>query len=181
MLDGVFNFDPQALLVIVVRTATVYLFLLVALRLTGKRELGQLNPFDLVLILVLSNAVQNAMTGPDTSLTGGITAAIVLLLINLIFSAVVNRNPTVRQLLEGSPTLLVHDSAFIPAHLAKEKITEDEVLEALREHGIDKVSQCQSAVLEVDGSISVITNGDESNKPLPSHVRHRRRYTQHRS
>jgi uncharacterized membrane protein YcaP (DUF421 family) len=177
-----FNWDPTTLLLIAVRTAIVYTFLILGLRLTGKRELGQLNPLDLVLILVISNAVQNAMTGPDTSVTGGMVAAITLLIINQILSYFRDRSDKADRFLEGSPTLLVHDGQFVTANLAKENLTEDDVMQALREHGVDKVSDCQTAVLEVDGSISVIIKSDQtrpSNLPLPQQMR-RRRIMRHR-
>ncbi len=182
MLNQMFNWDLAALLQIVLRTAIVYTFLILGLRLTGKRELGQLNPLDLVLILVISNAVQNAMTGPDTSVTGGMAAAITLLIINQILSYFRGHNDKADRFLEGSPTLLVHDGKIIAAHLAKEHLAEDDVEQALREHGVDKISDCQSAVLEVDGSISVISKSDQtkpSNLPLPQQVR-RRRNMRHR-
>lgn len=182
MLNQMFNWDPAALLQIVVRTAIVYTFLILGLRLTGKRELGQLNPLDLVLILVISNAVQNAMTGPDTSVTGGMVAAITLLIINQILSYFRDHSEKADRFLEGSPTLLVHDGQFVTANLAKENLTEDDVMQALREHGVDKVSDCQTAVLEVDGSISVINKNDQtkpSNLPMPQQMR-RRRIMRHR-
>lgn len=177
-------FASGSLLEIIFRTAFVYTFLLVALRLRGKRELGQLNPFDLVLILVLSNAVQNAMVGTDTSLTGGIVAALVLLGINWLLSYVGERNATFEQMLEGMPTPLVHNGELLMPHLLHEGLTETDVEEALREHGIADLGHCQSAVLEVDGSISVISCDDVAkvtNLPMRQHVKKMRRFTKHTS
>ncbi len=185
ILNQMFNFNsstPITMLEIAARTTIVYIFLIVGLRLTGKRELGQLNPLDLVLILVISNAVQNAMTGPDTSVTGGIVAAITLLIINQILTYFRDHNERAGQFLEGSPVLLVHDGKFVTEHLIHEHITEDDVMQALREHGVDKVGDCQSAVLEVDGTISVINKNDQtkpSNLPMPQQMR-RRRIMHHR-
>src|SRR5437667_10516325 len=102
---------------IVIRTFVVYLVVVIGLRVFGKRELGQMTPFDLVLILTLSNSVQNAMTGPDTSLAGGIISASTLLLSNWVLGTFGVRIPAVRKWLTGNPTLLVHNGKPIPAHL----------------------------------------------------------------
>src|ERR1051325_9032710 len=102
------------LLEIAARTLIVYVVVVLGLRVAGKRELGQMTPFDLVLILTLSNAVQNAMTGPDTSLTGGIVAAATLLTANWALSMIGLRIPGVRKWLIGNPTLLIHDGKLIP-------------------------------------------------------------------
>src|SRR3954453_5935021 len=104
-----FNTNPVTLGEIVLRTFVVYLVVIFGLRVAGKRELGQMTPFDLVLILTLSNAVQNAMTGPDTSLTGGIIAACTLLISNWLVNDVAVRIPGIRKWLIGDPSLLVHD------------------------------------------------------------------------
>lgn len=101
------TFD-STLLLIVARTLIVYLALLLGMRLTGKREVGQMTPFDLVLLLLISNAVQNAMTGPDTSVSGGIVAAATLLLVNAFLTRLVWRHRRVRKLIEGSPRMLIH-------------------------------------------------------------------------
>src|SRR6201993_398950 len=96
---------------IVLRTSVVYVLILIGLRLTGKREVGQMTPFDLTLLLLLSNSVQNAMTGPDTSLLGGIAAASVLLVMNYVLGKISGRSRHVRKLIEGCPTLLIHNSS----------------------------------------------------------------------
>src|SRR5947209_17416315 len=94
-----------------------------------------MTPFDLTLLLLLSNAVQNAMTGPDTSLMGGIVAACTLLLMNFLVAEVSGGNRRFRRLIEGQPTLLIHDGAIISAHMAREHVSTDELHRALREHG----------------------------------------------
>jgi len=175
-----FEFDPTILLQIVLRTSMVYVFLLLLLRFTGKRELGQLNPLDLVLILVLSNSVQNAMTGPDVSVTGGIVAASTLVLINAIFAFSRSRNEQVEHFFEGTPTTLVRRGQVDANALHKERLTRDELAQALREHGVEDITECQLAMLEVDGSISVIS-GQESTKPLPQYIKKRRRFVQKQS
>ncbi len=152
--------SARVLIEIVVRTATIYLVILVGVRLSGKREVGQMTPFDLTLLLLLSNAVQNAMTGPDTSLWGGIAAAITLLLMNYFIAELSGVNRRFRRFVQGSPTLLIHNGELVPANMAREHVTEDEVERALREHGIASVKDVSLAVLEVDGSISALKYDD---------------------
>src|SRR2546425_8821095 len=101
---------------IALRTAVIYAVVLVGVRLSGKREVGQMTPFDLTLLLLLSNSVQNAMTGPDTSVLGGIVAASTLLLLNYLVAEVSGGNRRFRKLLQGSPSLLVHDGKIIATH-----------------------------------------------------------------
>src|SRR5215467_5262961 len=125
----------HALLEIALRTSVIYILVLIGIRLTGKREVGQMTPFDLTLLLLLSNSVQNAMTGPDTSLVGGAVAAGVLLTMNLVLGRVSGLNRRWRRIVQGSPTLLVHKGHIIPDHMQKEGISEDELMRALREHG----------------------------------------------
>jgi uncharacterized membrane protein YcaP (DUF421 family) len=151
---------PAVLVNIALRTAAIYLVILLGVRLTGKREVGQMTPFDLTLLLLLSNAVQNAMTGSDTSLLGGIVAALTLLILNYVFAEFSGVNRRFRRLIQGSPTLLIHNGTVIPAHLAKEHVTLDEVQRALREHGIAHIQDVALAVLEVDGSISCLKHDD---------------------
>ncbi|HYM09519.1 MAG TPA: YetF domain-containing protein [Bryobacterales bacterium] len=150
----------KALLDIVFRSAVVYAFVLAGMRLTGKREAGQLTPFDLVLLLLISNAVQNAMVGPDTSLGGGITAAATLLVMNLAVVHLVFRGGRVAGALRGSPTLLVLDGRLVPEQLKREELTLEDLSQAFREHGVGEISDVHMAVLEVDGSISVVRNDD---------------------
>jgi uncharacterized membrane protein YcaP (DUF421 family) len=141
---------------IVARTFIVYLALLAGLRLAGKRELGQMTPFDLVVILLIANAVQNAMVGPDTSVTGGLIAAGVLVSVNYGVAAARERLPWLRRAVEGTPTLLINDGRFVQEHLRREGLEEDEVLMAIREHGVSDVKDVRIAVLETDGSISIV-------------------------
>jgi len=156
IMDQVFNWAPLSLGVVVFRTIVVYLVLWALLRLAGKRELGQMSLFDLVVLLVISNAVQNAMVGPDTSLTAGLLAAATLVFVNWFVDRFGLRFPWLRERIIGSPTLLVHDGEIIPDHLRHEGLSTDEVLQALREHGVDELASVKSAVLEVDGTISVV-------------------------
>ena len=141
---------------IVARTLIVYLALLAGLRLAGKRELGQMTPFDLVVILLIANAVQNAMVGPDTSVTGGLIAAGVLVTVNYGVAAARERLPWLRRAVEGTPTLLINDGRFVEEHLRREGLEENDVLMAIREHGVSDVKDVRIAVLETDGSISIV-------------------------
>lgn len=141
---------------IVARTAVVYAALFIGLRLMGKREMGQMTVFDLVLLLVISNAVQNAMVGQDTSITGGLIAAACLLLLNRLVALVRLRSPRLRRVIEGTPTVLVSRGRFMEAGLRREGIDRSEVETALREHGVAGVERVRLAVLEPDGSISVV-------------------------
>jgi len=150
----------HVILEIVLRTIVIYLVVLIGVRLSGKREVGQMTPFDLTLLLLLSNSVQNAMTGPDTSLVGGIAAATTLLLVNRLVAALSGSNRRLRKVIEGGPSLLVHDGQLMTAHLAKEHVSMDELERALREHGINDYHDVALAVLEVDGSISCLKYDD---------------------
>lgn len=163
------------LLEIIGRSLVVYAAVLVGLRLGGRRELGQLTPFDLVVILLVANAVQNAMVGADTSLQAGLVAAATLLAANAGVARLRLRSVRVRQLVEGVPVVLVQHGELVAANLHREGVTEEEVVAAVREHGeIGDLSQVELAVLETDGSVSVV--------PMSANVqRSRRRLRQRRT
>jgi uncharacterized membrane protein YcaP (DUF421 family) len=156
----------HAVLEIILRTTVIYVLVLLGIRLTGKREVGQMTPFDLTLLLLLSNSVQNAMTGPDTSLIGGIVAAAVLLLLNYVLAEVSGLNRRFRRLIQGSPTLLIHNGQIVQTHMAKEHVSIDELFRQLREHGCSGPQEVALAVLEVDGSVSVLKFDD-----VPEHAK----------
>lgn len=162
----VFN---HTLLEIALRTAIIYGVVLLGLRLTGKREVGQMTPFDLVLLLLIANAVQNAMTGPDTSLTGGLVAAATLLAMNTLVTRVGWRSRKFRHLVGGTPTLLIHQGKVLQEHLTKERISAEDLQQALREHGVTRVEDVSLAVLEIDGSISVLKNDEMPAVTRPHH------------
>jgi uncharacterized membrane protein YcaP (DUF421 family) len=159
---------------IVLRTTVIYLIILIGLRLAGKREIGQMTVFDLVVLLLLANAVQNAMVGPDTSLIGGILAAVVLLVLNTAVARLRLRWPRLRQLIEGSPTLLVLHGEVIADHLRREGLDRETLEAALREHGVSTLDDVEMAVLEIDGSISVVPAGGET-----KHVKRPLKYLRH--
>jgi len=162
--------------VIVLRTFVIYLVVLLGVRLSGKREVGQMTPFDLTLLLLISNSVQNAMTGPDNSLIGGIAAAMTLLLMNYVIAELSGVNRKFRKVVQGQPSLLIHDGQVITAHMAKEHVSMDELERALREHGINSYHEVALGVLEVDGSISCLKY-DEVNPNAQNHLA-RRKYLQ---
>lgn len=139
-----------------IRSVVIYAVLLAMLRLFGKREVGQFTLFDLVLILLVANAVQPAMTGSDTSLTGGLVIIATLIAMDRMVAFTRARVPLVRRLLEASPTFIARDGRWIDKAIDREDITVEDAEMALREHGIDSVSDVKIAVLEADGSISVV-------------------------
>lgn len=164
-----FTINLASALGIVIRTLVIYLVILIGLRLSGKREIGQMTVFDLVVLLLIANAVQNAMVGPDTSLVGGILAAVVLLLTNTAIARLRLRWPRLRHMVEGTPTLLVLHGKVISEHMRREGIDEESLMAALREHGVAEISGAEMVVLEIDGSISVVPVGGATTrvkKPL---------------
>lgn len=141
---------------LVLRSALIYLALFGGLRLFGKREVGQFTLFDLVLILLIANAVQPAMTGPDTSLVGGFIIIVVLLAVNWLTGRVLPRSRRMRRLLQPHPTVIAQDGHWLLPALEREGMDVDEGEMAVREHGLMGVSDVQLAVLEPDGTISVV-------------------------
>jgi len=172
-MTGAFFPGGHVLLQIVLRTGAIYLLVLIGVRLSGKREVGQMTPFDLTLLLLLSNSVQNAMTGPDTSLLGGAVAASTLLILNYLVADVSGGSRRFRRLIEGEPSLLIHDGKIIASHMAREHVSMDELRRSLREHGINGCDQVALAVLEVDGSISCLKY-DEIKPDAHTHLVRRR-------
>lgn len=152
----------------IIRSILIYLFLLVALRLGGKRELGQTNNFDLVVLLVISNTVQNAIIGDDNSLIGGITGATTLLITNYLIVRIAYQFPKFRRLIEGKPRLLIQEGRIVEKNLRAEAITEQELLTSLRRQGIESLSEVKSAYLETDGDLTVdrLNLGDDAQKKI---------------
>ncbi|WP_449397997.1 DUF421 domain-containing protein [Chryseobacterium wanjuense] len=153
----------NAILDVVLRSLCVYLFMVIAIRIFGKNQLSQLNAGDVVLLLLISNAVQNAMVDPDTSLQGGLIAALVLFIANFIVKRFMFSNPKFETLLEDDPVILVRDGKVDEMALDKAKISRNELEEAIREHGVDSIGDVKLSILEVDGNISVISE-DENDK-----------------
>ena len=160
LLASVFDYPSvDGAATIAAKTAVIYAFLIIGLRLLGKRELGQLSLYDLVMVIILGNAVQNAMINNDNTLGGGLVAGAVLLALNWSLNRVINRSRRAERFLVGDPILIVHDGKPLRDRLRREGITMDQLATALREHGLDDVSQVHLAVLESDGTISVVPSG----------------------
>lgn len=148
----------------IIRPLIVYLALVVFLRLFGKRELAQLNPFDLVVLLSLSNTVQNAIIGDDNSVTGGIVGAFSLLAANWLLTNVLYRAPKLDATLEGSPSVLIRDGQVDQAAVRGEKLTSEELISVLNRNGFNDPGEVQICILEPNGSFYVrgkSPSGDE--------------------
>src|SRR4051794_2429421 len=139
----------------IVRPAIVYIFLVVALRVFGKRELAQLNPFDLVVLLSLSNTVQNAIIGNDNSLTGGLIGALALLALNYVVVRFLFRHRRLDEVLEGQPTLLIEHGKIKKDNLAKELLTTAELMTVLHRQGFETVHDVEQCILEPGGTFHV--------------------------
>jgi len=146
---------------IALRSLAVYAFMLIAIRLTGKKELSQLNTIDVVLILLISNAVQNAMVGDNTSLLGGLAAAAVLFILNYILKKVTFKNKKLREIIFQHPEILIHDGKLNFDKLSHLGISDEELKEAMREHGVEHYKDVKLAIFEVDGNISIISGNKD--------------------
>lgn len=145
---------------LVVRSTIVYGFVLFLLRFSGKRQIGQLAPFDLVLLLMLSNAVQNALNGGDTSVTGGLLSATTLVALNSIVAVVTSKSKKAEAIIEGHPLVLIHNGKLYQAMMDQARLTHHELNAALRQAGCGCVDDVQYAVLENNGAISVVARKD---------------------
>ncbi len=152
---------------VVLRTAIVYLFLVVVLRLSGKREVGQMTVLELVVILVISDAVQNSMVGDNSSLWGGLVAVLTLVGLDVALRRLARRSKGVRKAIEGEPRLLVRNGRPLPLAMKEEGVQTEDIQAAIRSHGLNRIEDVRAAVLETDGSISVIPRDDKpaSNRP----------------
>lgn len=150
----------NAYLDITLRSVAVYFFMIIALRIFGKKELSQLNTADVILILLISNSVQNAMVGANTSLYGGIIAAFSLFLINYIFKKVMLKSKFIKELVQDKPEVLIHNGKIEFKTIARLGITAEELEEAMREHGIEYYKDVKLAMFEIDGNISIISGNE---------------------
>ena len=149
------------------RGVIVYVFLLTLLRLTGKRQVGQLAPFDLVLLLVLSNAVQNAMNGGDNSIVGGAISATTPVALNYVVGVATYRSKKLEALIEGRPQVLIHNGKLFEDIMASAQLTHHELNAALRQAGCASIEHVHTAILENNGSISVVQHKDASLNETP--------------
>lgn len=143
---------------IIFSTVTIYLFIVIAIRLFGKTEVSQLSIVDLVFILLISNSVQNAMVGSNSTLSGGLTAAGALFIVNYLFKQILYRFPKFGRFVQGESLMLIYKGKLIHKNVDKAKLTVDEIMEAIREHGVSTIEEVDLAVLEADGNISVLSN-----------------------
>jgi len=149
----------------IVRPLVVYFFLLITFRIAGKRELGQMTPFDLIVLLTISNVLQNAMIGPDNSLTGGLIGGLSLFCVNGLIGRLTLYFPRLARLLEGKPTPLVEDGRVITKNLRREVMTKAELERAIRKHDLDPntdLSKIKQVLLEQDGTVTIIKTIEKS-------------------
>ena len=151
----------------ILRPIIVYVFLIVGLRLSGKRELAQLNPFDLIVLLTLSNTVQNAIIGEDNTVTGGLIGAASLLVVNYLVVRFLYDHRKLDQIIEGSPDILIEDGKVHEHKLKRELITTEELAAAARKQGFDTLNEVRQCVLEPGGTLTFIAR-----KPDTEDVRH---------
>lgn len=157
------------------RSSCVYVFMIVAFRIFGKRELSQLSIADLVLIVLISNAVQNAMVGDNTSLLGGLTAAGVLFALNMLLGYLMYKFKGIRKIVQSEPVTLIYNGRILKENLKSVLLTEDELLTAVREHGVNSYQEVSLAILEIDGNISVISeNGNQFKRTKYHKKRHQK-------
>jgi uncharacterized membrane protein YcaP (DUF421 family) len=158
----------------ILRPIVVYAFLIVGLRLSGKRELVQLNPFDLVVLLTLSNTVQNAIIGDDNSVSGGIIGATSLLVINYLVVRFLYDHRKLDQLVEGKADVLIEDGSVRTEHLKQELITMEQLSAAARKQGFESLAEVQQCVLEPGGTLTFIgrkpDTGDKRHQELLTHL-----------
>lgn len=147
-----FNVEPVNL---IVRAVIVYLAILILLRISGKREIGQMGPTEFVAILLISNAVQNSMNGGDNSLVGGLLLASVLIALSTLISVLTYKSKFFRTVFEGTPTLLIHKGKLISKNLSQERLSENELKVMLRKQGVHHVQDIETAILESDGTLSL--------------------------
>jgi uncharacterized membrane protein YcaP (DUF421 family) len=152
----------------ILRPIVIYLFLVIGLRLAGKRELAQLNPFDLVVLLTLSNTVQNAIIGDDNSVTGGIISAATLLLLNFLVVRFLFRHEKLDRIVEGEPTVLMENGKILEDRLAEELLTLPELESAAHKQGFGSTAEVDRATLDPSGMICFTAK-----KPAPEESRHR--------
>jgi uncharacterized membrane protein YcaP (DUF421 family) len=153
----------------IVRSVVIYLFLLIAFRFTGKRQVGQLTPFDLIVLLIISNVVQNAVIGNDNSLGGGMLGAVVILALNYALVVFTSRSKSLRRAMTGEPTLLVHNGKVFQDRMMREHISMEDLQAAFRKNGIVDIEKVRYAILEESGQISVIpkSNPEPAKAPPP--------------
>jgi uncharacterized membrane protein YcaP (DUF421 family) len=140
----------------VIRSIIVYVFLLVAFRMIGKRQVGQMTPFDLIVLLMISNVLQNAMIGPDNSVIGGLIGATTVLVANWLVSRAASSNRKLERAIEGVPTVMVHHGHVIEESLRRENFSREDLVSNLRSQGVFNIEEVRAAILEPSGKLSVL-------------------------
>ena len=172
ILTNLFHIGPDphttvSLLEKIVRPVLVYLFLVIGLRLAGKRELAQLNAFDLVVLLTISNTVQNAIIGSDNSVLGGVIGATTLLVFNYLVVRFVFAHPWAERYLEGDADILIRNGKLLNERLRAEGVTLGELEAKARSQGFASINEVDKAILEANGSVTFVAK-----KPRPHEARH---------
>jgi uncharacterized membrane protein YcaP (DUF421 family) len=143
----------------VLRGAIIYVFVFALLRISGTKRISQLSPLDLVLLLIISNAVQNSMNAGDNTVTAGLILAVTLVSINMLANYLIFKSRNIETLIEGQPKVIIHNGMIIESTVKSEKITRREIEEALREEGVTQINTVRYAILETDGKISIVKRG----------------------
>ena len=149
----------------VFRGLFIYAVLMVLFRITGKRSLGQITTFDFVLLLIISEAIQNGMVGPGYSITNALVLVVTLVTVDVVLSLVKRRSPRLEQFLDGTPMVIVEQGRPLRDRMDKERVDESDVLSAARREGLERMSQIKYAVLERNGQISIIPRQDATSAP----------------
>jgi uncharacterized membrane protein YcaP (DUF421 family) len=148
----------EGYVIIALKSIAVYVFIVAAIRVFGKKEFAQLSVVDVVFILLISNSVQTAMVGEDTSLTGGLVAALALFAMNYIFKRLTLGSESISKVIDGEPILLIYNGEVRPNALKEASISLEQLKAVVREHGVEEISDVNLAIFEVDGNISVLSD-----------------------
>jgi uncharacterized membrane protein YcaP (DUF421 family) len=148
----------EGYVIIALKSIAVYVFIVAAIRVFGKKEFAQLSVVDVVFILLISNSVQTAMVGNDTSLSGGLVAALALFAMNYVFKRLSLGSESISKVIEGEPVLLIYNGEIRPNALKEASISLEQLKAVVREHGVEEISDVNLAIFEVDGNISVLSD-----------------------
>ncbi|MBC7475428.1 MAG: DUF421 domain-containing protein, partial [Candidatus Sericytochromatia bacterium] len=150
---------------VVLRTSIIYVSIIIGFRILGKNHLSQITLNDFVLVLLISNGVQNAMVGDNNSVIGGLSSAGTLLVLSYILSKILFSSNKIRKIFEGEQVILIHDGRYVKENLQKVEMSIDELEAVIREHGVDSIKEVHSAILENDGAISIVPKSDKGERP----------------
>lgn len=148
----------EGYVIIALKSIAVYVFIVAAIRVFGKKEFAQLSVVDVVFILLISNSVQTAMVGDDTSLTGGLVAALALFAMNYAFKRISLGSESMSKVIDGEPVMLIYDGKIRPNALKEASISLEQLKAVVREHGVEEISDVNLAIFEVDGNISILSD-----------------------